>query len=109
MNHHHHHYQCSVCRQEAVTGADYEGPLYLKDSNKVWICLFTCCVIRAVHHEAVSDMTAETVIRCFKQFIARRSIPHKIISDNGKMFKLANKIISIVLSQPQTILLECSC
>ena len=86
----------------AVTGVDYAGPLYLKDSNKVWICLFTCCVIRAVHLEVVPDMTAETFIRCFKRFIARRGIPHKIISDNGKTFKLANKIISAVLSHPQT-------
>eukprot|EP00731_Ephydatia_muelleri_P011218 Em0006g112a len=86
----------------AVTGVDYAGPLYLKDSNKVWICLFTCCVIRAVHLEVVPDMTAEAFIRCFKRFIARRGIPHKIISDNGKTFKLANKIMSAVLSHPQT-------
>ena len=68
----------------------------------MWICLFTCCVIRAVHLEVVPDMSAETFIRCFKRFIARRGIPHKIISDNGKTFKLANKIISAVLSHPQT-------
>ena len=86
----------------AVTGVDYAGPLYQKDSNKAWICLFTCCVIRAVHLEVVPDMTAETFIRCIKRFIARRGIPHKIISDNGKTFKLANKIISAVLSHPQT-------
>ena len=25
-------------------GVDYAGPLYLKDTSKVWISLFTCCV-----------------------------------------------------------------
>eukprot|EP00731_Ephydatia_muelleri_P004127 Em0002g303a len=86
----------------AVTGVDYACPLYQKDSNKAWICLFTCCVIRAVHLEVVPGMTAETFMRCIKRFIARRGIPHKIISDNGKTFILANKIISAVLSHPQT-------
>eukprot|EP00731_Ephydatia_muelleri_P009693 Em0005g279a len=52
--------------------------------------------------DVVPDMTAETFMRCFKRFIARRGIPHKIISDNGKTFKLANKIMSAVLSHPQT-------
>lgn len=33
------------------TGVDYAGPLYLKGGEKVWICLFTCCVTRAVHLE----------------------------------------------------------
>jgi len=33
------------------TGLDYLGPLYVKehtDTNKVWICLFTCMVTRAI-------------------------------------------------------------
>lgn len=36
------------------TGVDFAGPLYVKGydstgSRKVWICLYTCCVVRAVH------------------------------------------------------------
>ena len=37
------------------SGVDFAGPLYVKSStpckaeDKVWICLFTCCVVRAVH------------------------------------------------------------
>ena len=41
------------------TGLDYLGPLYIKtsdNSKKVWICLFTCLVTRALHLELVSDM-----------------------------------------------------
>jgi len=44
------------------TGIDYAGPLYTRTSgaNKVWICLFTCCVTRAIHLELVTDMSTET-------------------------------------------------
>lgn len=50
--------------------ADYAGPLFVHEqgsyagSSKVWICLFTCCVSRAVHLELVLDMSAPTFIRC---------------------------------------------
>ena len=85
------------------TGVDFAGPLYIKTqglitSKKVWICLFTCCVIRAVHLDIVPDLTTDSFIRCFKRFTARRGISHKMISDNGKTFKAAAKGISAVLN-----------
>ena len=88
------------------TGLDFAGPLYVKTSpllndNKVCICLYTCCVIRAVHLDLVPDMTAETFIRSFKRFTARRGFPQKIISDNGKTFKSAAKSIRVVLNHPE--------
>jgi len=85
------------------TGVDFAGPLYIKtpgtpNMSKVWLCLFTCCVTRAVHLEIVPDLTADSFIRCFKCFTARRGIPHKMISDNGKAFKAATSDLSTVLS-----------
>ena len=49
------------------TAVDFAGPLYLQskevnDSTKVWICLLTCCVSRAVHLELVLDMATATFI-----------------------------------------------
>ena len=45
------------------TGVDFAGPLYINDlSGKVWICLYTCCVTRAVHLEVVQDMTTSSFI-----------------------------------------------
>jgi len=43
-------------------GLDFAGPLYVKTQDlviekKVWICLFTCCVVRAVHLDIVPNMT----------------------------------------------------
>ena len=76
-----------------TTGVDYAGPLYLKRGNKVWICLFTCCVMRAVHLELVSDMTPKAFILCLRRFSDRRGTPLRIVSDNSKTFKAANKIL----------------
>ena len=57
------------------TGVDFAGPLYVRrtsiqESTKVWVCLYTCCVVRAVHLDHVPDMTAPAFIRSFKRFIA---------------------------------------
>ena len=39
----------------AYTGVDFAGPLYIVNDTdtKVWICLYTCCVTRAVHLDIV--------------------------------------------------------
>ncbi|KAL5491930.1 hypothetical protein EMCRGX_G017306 [Ephydatia muelleri] len=86
----------------SCAGVDYAGPLYLKNGDKVWICLFTCCVVRAVHLELVPDLTAIAFVRCLKRFSARRGIPQTLCSDNSKTFRSANKIISSILNMPET-------
>ena len=65
------------------TRLDFTGPLYVKtngiaQSRKVWICLFTCCIVRAVHLDIVPDMSIYTSIkfnRSLKRFTARRGLP----------------------------------
>ena len=39
------------------------------------------------------DMSTETFIHSLKRFCARRGMPHLFISDNGKTFKAALKVI----------------
>ena len=65
------------------TWLDYIGPLYIKSysnvasegdaptTKKVWVCLFTCFAVRAVHLELIEDMSAEEFLLCFRRFIAR--------------------------------------
>lgn len=85
-------------------GVDFAGPLYVKGSppsnreQKVWICLFTCCVVRAVHLEIVINLSVLSFIRCLKRFMARRGLPRRIVSDNAKTFKGADKFIRQVTS-----------
>ena len=81
------------------TGVDYFGPLYVKNGEnrkKVWICLFTCIAVCAVHLDVVEDMTAEHFLEAFWRFIARREKPNKIISDNATTFKAANITMDIL-------------
>ena len=82
------------------TGVDFAGSLCIKTyglvaMKKVWLCLFTCCTTRAVHLDTVPDLTADSFLRCFKCFSARRGIPHLMISDNGKAFKAAAKSVAV--------------
>ncbi|KAK3712075.1 hypothetical protein QZH41_006285 [Actinostola sp. cb2023] len=93
------------------TGIDYAGPLYVRNKNqtssKVYICLFTCAAIRALHLEIVEDQTTEAFLRAFRRFISRRGVPEIIISDNAQTFKagaqeletLKNKILATSASQ----------
>lgn len=83
------------------TGVDFAGPLFVrgrssKGQGKVWICLFTCLVTRAIHLDIVSDLSTETFIWCLKQFAARRGLPRKFLSDNGKTFKATARFLGSV-------------
>lgn len=78
------------------TGVDFAGPLYVKGetgTRKVWICLYTCCVVRAIHLDLVSDQTTPAFLLSFKRFVSRRGLPRQMVSDNGKTFKAAAKAI----------------
>ena len=80
-------------------GVDYMGPLYIKENNvstKIWICLFSCLVTRAVHLELVQDMSTRTFILCLRRFIAMRGAPIEIISDNAKQFKLTSETLPLI-------------
>ena len=90
----------------AHTGVDFVGPPYVCElvsstPRKVWVCLYTCCVTRAVHLDIVPDMRAEAFIQCFRRFTARRGFPVRMVSDNGKTFNAAAKaIVATVKSSP---------
>ena len=92
------------------TGLDYFGPLFIKTkggSQKVWVCLYTCLVIRAVHLELMYDMTAHQFLLGLRRFIAQHGKPSKIISDNAAQFKLASdtidKIWGKILTEDDTV------
>ena len=88
-------------------GLDYVGPLFVKSTSdeecKVWICLFTCCSTRAVHFEVVPNMTSEAFLRCFRRFVARRSRPSLVVSDNAKTFKSASKELEKITNDPSVV------
>ena len=90
----------------SYTGVDYAGPLYVRPDypaqprceKKVWICLYTCCITRAVHIDIVSDLSTPSFIRCLKRFISRRGMPYRMISDNGSTFKSAARVLQKIVA-----------
>lgn len=69
-----------------VIGIDYIGPLFLKNNQKAWICLFTCAVYRAIHLELTTSLTTEAFLQVLRRFIARRGKPSIVYTDNGTNF-----------------------
>lgn len=82
----------------ARTGLDYLGSISIKtagNARKVWVCLFTCVVTRAVHLEIVQGMTTSEFLLCLRRFIAQRGKPDKILSDNAPQFKMAKYTVDV--------------
>ena len=69
--------------------------------NKMWICLYTCAVTRAVHLELVWGLTTEAFIRSFRRFISARGFCRVIYSDNAKTFEKADKDLQFYLELMQ--------
>ncbi|GFY24155.1 integrase catalytic domain-containing protein [Trichonephila clavipes] len=74
-------------------GIDYAGPVLIKcnkgrgtKSTKGYIALFVCLGTKAVHIEAVGDLTTDSFIAALRRFSARRGAPRHIYSDNGTNF-----------------------
>jgi hypothetical protein len=91
---------CRVASNEAFkhTGVDYFGPMYVKSTRgkpdlKVWVCLFTCMTIRAVHLEPVTAMSSEQFVYALRRFIARMGKPKSMLSDNAPTFKLISSLV----------------
>ena len=68
------------------------------ESKKTRICLYTCCVTCALHLDVVPDMSAATFVRSLKRICARRGLPHKFLSDNGRTFKATTKTIEAIVT-----------
>ncbi|XP_063990952.1 uncharacterized protein LOC135169656 [Diachasmimorpha longicaudata] len=78
-------------------GIDYCGPFFIKEKKfrnrgrvKVYVAIFTCLAVKAVHLEVVSDLTTEAFLASLRRFIARRGYCKNIYSDNGTNFVGAN-------------------
>ena len=78
-------------RPFSCVGLDYLDPLIIKNDDgtdhKVWICLFTCACIRAIHLEVITNQSSEQFLLCLRGFIATYGLPHIIISDNASQFQ----------------------
>ena len=54
--------------------------------SKVYVCLFTCAVTRAVHLEIVTDLTTKNFLQAFSSC---KSLPKVMLSDNASTYLAA--------------------
>ncbi|XP_076660848.1 uncharacterized protein LOC143364322 [Halictus rubicundus] len=85
-------------RPFSTSGLDYAGPFQIKSSKgrghksyKGYIVLFICFASRAIHLEAVSDLTTKIFLAAYKRFASRRGICTNLFSDNATTFQAADK------------------
>ena len=86
----------SKAKPFTYVGLDYLGPIQVKEGNsvvKMWVCLFTCLAVRAIHLELVKGLSAQLFLDCLRRFIARRGKPSLIISDNAPQFRLVKSVL----------------
>ena len=72
-------------------GVDYTGHYWVKDelsgtTTKMFILIFTCLNIRAVHFELLPDMSAKNFLLAFQRFCNTYTIPQYLYSDNARQF-----------------------
>lgn len=93
-------------RPFTTTGVDFAGPLTIssgvrgRPGKKAWIAIFVCFSTRAVHIEAVEDLTANTFLAAFRRFISRSGKLNTVWSDNGTNFIGARKELAVYVSKP---------
>ena len=81
-------------------GTDFAGPFYLKESNrrnartfKAYFCLFVCMATKAIHLEAVTDLSTEAFLATLDRFVARRGLCENIYSDCGTNYVGASRVL----------------
>lgn len=72
---------------------DYAGPVHIKYGHVrvIKAYVFVLLSVKAVHLEAVSDLTIDALIAALQRFVARRGKPTHIWSDHGSNFVGANR------------------
>ena len=84
-------FQAEEGRPFETTGVDFTGPLDYKvtkkERGKCYVLIFTCATSRAIHVEVMKSKKADEFQRKLNLFIARKTRPCLIISDNTSVFK----------------------
>lgn len=95
------------CRTFSCVGIDYAGPLLMKELNlrkgrqyKVYIAVFVCMSVKAVHLEMVLDLSTDAFLAALDRFVARRGLPSAIYSDCGTNFVGASKQLFNLVNDP---------
>lgn len=97
------------CRPFSRVGVDYAGPILMREHRlrksrtyKVYIAVFVCFSVKAVHLELVSDLSTEAFLAAFDRFSSRRGLPIAIYSDCGTNFVGAAKQLRQLINREES-------
>lgn len=86
-------------------GIDFASPIITllnkgrgRKTIKSYIALFICFATKAIHLEAVRDLSTKAFLAALKRFMRRRGCPQKIYNDNATNFKGAQREINKLYS-----------
>lgn len=89
-------------------GIDYAGPMQMREmslrkarSYKVYIAIFVCFAVKAVHLEVVTGLSTDAFLAAFDRFVARRGVPSDVFSDCGTNFVGADKQLQNLVNSPE--------
>ncbi|XP_031337238.1 uncharacterized protein LOC116166425 [Photinus pyralis] len=92
------------------TGIDYAGPISIRawkgrghKAYKGYLGIFVCLSTKAIHLEAVGDLSTETFLAALRRFMARRGHCAHIYCDNGPNFVGASNLLQ---AEIQTVMEE---
>lgn len=87
------------------TGMDFCGPFHIKIHTlrgnkviKVYLCIFICLAVKAVHIEVVTDLTTAAFLASLTRFTCRRGLPLHLYSDCGTNFVGASAELQRIVS-----------
>ncbi|XP_055623684.1 uncharacterized protein LOC129767089 [Toxorhynchites rutilus septentrionalis] len=84
------------------SGMDYCGPFLVRPlsgkgaSVKMYVGLFVCLVVKAVHFEIIADLSSAACINAVKRFVARRGRVRELHCDNGTAFVGADRELRLL-------------
>ena len=93
-------------RPFSCIGIDLSGPHIVRDryeSIKVWVCLFTCMVTRAVYLVRVNSCGQVDFVNALMNLITRRGQPDVIFSDNATNFTSTSNILKKLAQSPEVV------
>lgn len=90
-------HRTDFCTPYQHTGIDFTGHLWVWDGKrniKMYLLLFTCLNIRAVHIEVVPDMSVSSFLQALIRFTNQNGVPEALYSDNAKTFKGGGRLFN---------------
>lgn len=79
------------------TAIDYTGHVYVKDEDgqmkKMYIVVYTCLAMRAIHLDVVPDLTVKSFLQSFSRFCSVYRVPLSLYTDNASYFVAAQKVM----------------